>query len=230
MIHVVAKWATRTDSELFHQSAVASSAATDPAATRSRRQLLAAVGAMSAGGCRGDGRETVSPLRRMRCWHRATRTSAYKVFRSTRPPTRPVSPRPRQTRRFALTVGGGRCRPALVHSRRVALDAGTRGHPADRMCRGLERESHVDRRLGPRPPGRAEAAAGRSVSVESLQHGGRYRKSTLSAGQIDDGDTMLAFEVDGQPLHADHGYPLRLIAPNRPGVLQTKWVGKLVVG
>jgi DMSO/TMAO reductase YedYZ molybdopterin-dependent catalytic subunit len=30
-------------------------------------------------------------------------------------------------------------------------------------------------------------------------------------------------------LAPDHGYPLRLIAPARPGVLQTKWVNKLVV-
>ncbi len=27
----------------------------------------------------------------------------------------------------------------------------------------------------------------------------------------------------------DHGYPVRLIAPNRPGVLQTKWVSRLDV-
>ncbi|MGI8955066.1 MAG: molybdopterin-dependent oxidoreductase [Nocardioidaceae bacterium] len=27
----------------------------------------------------------------------------------------------------------------------------------------------------------------------------------------------------------DHGYPCRIIAPNRPGVLQTKWVTKLEV-
>ena len=33
----------------------------------------------------------------------------------------------------------------------------------------------------------------------------------------------------GEPLHLDHGYPLRLIGPNRPGVMQTKWVTRLVV-
>ncbi|MEJ7741097.1 MAG: molybdopterin-dependent oxidoreductase [Nocardioidaceae bacterium] len=27
----------------------------------------------------------------------------------------------------------------------------------------------------------------------------------------------------------DHGHPCRIIAPNRPGVLQTKWVGRLEV-
>jgi DMSO/TMAO reductase YedYZ molybdopterin-dependent catalytic subunit len=41
--------------------------------------------------------------------------------------------------------------------------------------------------------------------------------------------TLLALQLDGEPLHPDHGYPLRLIAPNRPGVLQTKWVTRLVV-
>jgi DMSO/TMAO reductase YedYZ molybdopterin-dependent catalytic subunit len=40
---------------------------------------------------------------------------------------------------------------------------------------------------------------------------------------------VWAVELDGQPLHIDHGYPVRLIGPNRPGVLQTKWVSKLVV-
>jgi len=27
----------------------------------------------------------------------------------------------------------------------------------------------------------------------------------------------------------DHGYPARMIAPGRPGVLQTKWLSKLEV-
>ena len=33
----------------------------------------------------------------------------------------------------------------------------------------------------------------------------------------------------GEPLAIDHGYPCRIIAPNRPGVLQTKWVSRLEV-
>ncbi len=47
--------------------------------------------------------------------------------------------------------------------------------------------------------------------------------------QAHDPDTLLALRVDGERLHLDHGYPLRLIGPNRPGVLQTKWVTRLVV-
>ncbi|WP_286216957.1 molybdopterin-dependent oxidoreductase [Paraoerskovia sediminicola] len=27
----------------------------------------------------------------------------------------------------------------------------------------------------------------------------------------------------------DHGFPARIIAPNRPGVLQTKWVTRMAV-
>jgi DMSO/TMAO reductase YedYZ molybdopterin-dependent catalytic subunit len=76
---------------------------------------------------------------------------------------------------------------------------------------------------------RAGARPGATVSVESLQEGGRYRRSELAGPQLHDPDTLLALELDGEPLHLDHGYPVRLIGPGRPGVLQTKWVGRLVV-
>jgi hypothetical protein len=75
----------------------------------------------------------------------------------------------------------------------------------------------------------AGAPTDRSVSVESVQRGGRYRRSTLTSAQHQDVDSLLATHVDGNVLHVDHGFPLRLIAPNRPGVLQTKWVTKLVI-
>ncbi|GAA0568177.1 molybdopterin-dependent oxidoreductase [Paractinoplanes ferrugineus] len=67
------------------------------------------------------------------------------------------------------------------------------------------------------------------VLVESLQQGGRYRASELPAEHVRDPLTLLALRVDGQVLPPDHGYPVRLIAPNRPGVLQTKWVGRLTL-
>ena len=67
------------------------------------------------------------------------------------------------------------------------------------------------------------------VQVESLQRGGRYRRSTLNSSHVRDPETLLALEVNGERLHLDHGYPVRLIAPNLPGVLQTKWVARLVV-
>lgn len=76
---------------------------------------------------------------------------------------------------------------------------------------------------------RAGAAADAEATVESLQPGGVYRTSELNAEHVADLDTLLALQLDGAPLHIDHGFPVRLIGPNRPGVMQTKWVSKLVV-
>ncbi len=76
---------------------------------------------------------------------------------------------------------------------------------------------------------RAGAPADAHVRVHSLQQRLSYASSDLDSAQAHDVDTLLALEVNGEPLHLDHGYPLRLIGPNRPGVNQTKWVTRLVV-
>jgi DMSO/TMAO reductase YedYZ molybdopterin-dependent catalytic subunit len=68
------------------------------------------------------------------------------------------------------------------------------------------------------------------VTVESLQTGGLYRVSTVSAPHARSSRTLLALQLDGEPLAPDHGYPARLIAPNRPGVMQTKWVTRVAPG
>ncbi len=75
----------------------------------------------------------------------------------------------------------------------------------------------------------AGAEPDRTILIESLEPRGIYRTSTLNSGQAADRDTLLATALDGEPLALDHGFPCRLIAPNRPGVLQTKWVTKVVV-
>ena len=67
------------------------------------------------------------------------------------------------------------------------------------------------------------------VRVVSLETVGAYAVSELPARFAADPMTLLAVELDGEPLALDHGYPCRLIAPNRPGVLQTKWVTRLEV-
>jgi len=41
------------------------------------------------------------------------------------------------------------------------------------------------------------------------------------------GDVLLAFEMNGQPLPRDHGYPLRVIVPGYSGVRNVKWVKKI---
>ncbi|MDX2705290.1 molybdopterin-dependent oxidoreductase [Streptomyces sp. PA03-6a] len=67
------------------------------------------------------------------------------------------------------------------------------------------------------------------VRAVSLQTRGGYRVSEMGHEYARDPLTLLALRLNGEELSPDHGYPARLIAPNRPGVLQTKWVGRLEV-
>ncbi|MGG5258153.1 molybdopterin-dependent oxidoreductase [Phycicoccus avicenniae] len=67
------------------------------------------------------------------------------------------------------------------------------------------------------------------VVVRSMQTRGAYRESRLPANFVQDPDSLLALTLGGEPLHPDHGFPCRLIAPARPGVLQTKWVREIEV-
>lgn len=73
------------------------------------------------------------------------------------------------------------------------------------------------------------APEGSDVLVTSLQESGPYTTTVLHASFADDERTLLALALGGEPLAIDHGYPARVIAPNRPGVLQTKWVRRLEV-
>ncbi|GAA2559288.1 molybdopterin-dependent oxidoreductase [Winogradskya consettensis] len=68
-----------------------------------------------------------------------------------------------------------------------------------------------------------------SAYVESLEAQGRYRTSTVAPPHTRDPYTLIALRLGGEPLHPDHGYPARLIAPNRPGVLQTKWISRITI-
>ena len=69
----------------------------------------------------------------------------------------------------------------------------------------------------------------RDVRVRSLERDGLYATSVLPAVYADHDDTLLALQLNGAPLSLDHGRPARIIAPNRPGVLQTKWVSRVEV-
>lgn len=75
----------------------------------------------------------------------------------------------------------------------------------------------------------AGAEPGSDVRVESLEARGPYRSSHLTAGHAWSSATLLATAVEKQSLDLDHGYPVRLLAPDRPGVLQTKWLREVVV-
>jgi hypothetical protein len=76
---------------------------------------------------------------------------------------------------------------------------------------------------------RVGAPRGHDLTVRSLQPSGPYRVTVLPANFADDPRTLVALRLGGQPLSIDHGFPCRLIAPDRPGVLQTKWLDSLEV-
>lgn len=75
----------------------------------------------------------------------------------------------------------------------------------------------------------AGAEPDRPIFLQSLQARSLYRSSVVPANIAADPDTLLALELNGEPLAMDHGAPCRLISPNRPGVLQTKWVNRVRV-
>ncbi|TPX02384.1 molybdopterin-dependent oxidoreductase [Schumannella luteola] len=67
------------------------------------------------------------------------------------------------------------------------------------------------------------------VRITSLQQHGSYGVTEMTPEFARDELTLVALQLDGEPLDLDHGYPARIIAPARPGVLQTKWLAKLEV-
>jgi len=63
--------------------------------------------------------------------------------------------------------------------------------------------------------------------VHSLETNSAYRSSVVFGPQLS--RALLATHLNGARLDLDHGYPLRLIAPNRAGVLNTKWLRQVEV-
>ncbi|KTR51996.1 molybdopterin-dependent oxidoreductase [Curtobacterium oceanosedimentum] len=68
-----------------------------------------------------------------------------------------------------------------------------------------------------------------ALRITSLERSGGYRVTEMGPEYASDPTTLLALEVNGKTLDLDHGFPARVIAPGRPGVLQTKWIGKIEV-
>jgi sulfite oxidase len=45
----------------------------------------------------------------------------------------------------------------------------------------------------------------------------------------EDGDVLLAYEMNGAPLPADHGFPVRVVVPGYAGVRHVKWLKSITV-
>jgi DMSO/TMAO reductase YedYZ molybdopterin-dependent catalytic subunit len=73
------------------------------------------------------------------------------------------------------------------------------------------------------------AAPGSAVLVTSLQPHGAYRRTTMGPEFAEDPATLVALTLNDETLDLDHGFPARVIAPGRPGVLQTKWLSSIEV-
>jgi DMSO/TMAO reductase YedYZ molybdopterin-dependent catalytic subunit len=73
------------------------------------------------------------------------------------------------------------------------------------------------------------APAGSAVRITSLQTRGAFASTTMQGEYTADASTLVALALGGEPLDIDHGYPARVIAPGRPGVLQTKWLSSIEV-
>jgi DMSO/TMAO reductase YedYZ molybdopterin-dependent catalytic subunit len=74
---------------------------------------------------------------------------------------------------------------------------------------------------------RAGGDADSTVYVHSLQRHGAYSHSLIEGPQL--AGALLATHLNGARLDLDHGYPVRLIAPDRAGVLNTKWLAVVEV-
>jgi hypothetical protein len=76
---------------------------------------------------------------------------------------------------------------------------------------------------------RVGADTSQGLKLTSLEKKGGYRVTQMGPEYAFDASTLVALEVNGETLDIDHGYPARMIAPGRPGVLQTKWLSSLEV-
>ncbi|XP_065098003.1 sulfite oxidase, mitochondrial [Paramisgurnus dabryanus] len=76
-------------------------------------------------------------------------------------------------------------------------------------------------------------AKARHVQFEGLDRdvtGVAYGASIpLNKALSEEGDVIIAYEMNGEDLPADHGYPARVIAPGIVGARNVKWLGKIVV-
>lgn len=51
----------------------------------------------------------------------------------------------------------------------------------------------------------------------------------LNKAMSEEGDVLLAYEMNGEDLPADHGYPVRVVVPGTVGARNVKWLGKIVI-
>ncbi len=129
---------------------------------------------------------------------------------------------------WALTVTG----PAGSRSLDYAALAALPQYDVDLPISCVEGWSQMASWRGPRlrdVMDLVEAPVGSAIRAVSLEQNSSYARTDVPANFARDELTLVALQVNGDVLDLDHGYPARLIAPARPGVLQTKWLSQLEV-
>ena len=129
---------------------------------------------------------------------------------------------------WRLTVLNGAAVSSFTYAQLRALPQ----HEVELPIACVEGWSQYARWKGPRlsdlvdTVGAAESA---TVRITSLEQNSSYAVTRMEANFVRDDLTLVALELNGETLHIDHGYPARIIAPARPGVLQIKWLSSLEV-
>ncbi|MFB7310646.1 sulfite oxidase [Streptomyces sp. NPDC056192] len=128
---------------------------------------------------------------------------------------------------FVECAGNARSFYSTQQNQQVSGTAWTLGAIGTARWRGV-RLADVLRRAG---IGRnAVDVLPRGLDNEVVSDGtnlGRVRRPLPVAKALD--DVILAYEMNGEPLPPDHGYPVRLIVPSWVGIANIKWVGDIEV-
>ncbi|MBR7678484.1 molybdopterin-dependent oxidoreductase [Streptomyces daliensis] len=228
---VAAHWRRRGVTEATSDAALEATpeAASDgraEAVARDRRSLMLGVGAAVGAVTVVTVGQTLTPLRKLTLLaprHQDHGTQGLPVNRTA------AAARVSATavREWRLTVAGPRAYELTLEELRALPQ-----HPAELPIACVEGWSKSAHWSGVRVRDlldRAGAPSDASVRVVSLQRTGNYRVMEMGPGYARDPLTLLALRLNGEVLNLDHGYPARIIAPNRPGVLQTKWVHRMEV-
>ncbi|WP_392842261.1 sulfite oxidase [Streptomyces sp. LN500] len=128
---------------------------------------------------------------------------------------------------FVECAGNARSFYSTQQNQQVSGTAWTLGAIGTARWRGV-RLADVLRRAG---IGRnAVDVLPRGLDNEVVSDGtnlGRVRRPLPVAKALD--DVVLAYEMNGEPLPPDHGYPVRMIVPSWVGIANIKWVGDIEV-